>query len=123
MNGIYTVESATTVNKNIPQLGFTTAVRRIEIMGVGFGSTNFSSTAFTFDNTGITWDSQPASTAQSYIQNDGRVFAEYSFGKIQLLNRDSSKAKSFTAQPYNNLSNSVVVARENPLKYVGYGTQ
>ena len=59
IDGIYTVNNAYDFEKNIPFLGITTTIRRVEFSFVGVGTTNFSTTLISFDSNTSTWDSDP----------------------------------------------------------------
>ena len=96
MDGVYEVSQAFDVVKDLTSVGIgTTTIRRVEVATTGFG------------------------TVDGVFHND-YFWGEYSFGKIEFLNRASSTALEFTPNPYSGLSTSVLVQRLRPLKFNGY---
>ena len=96
MDGIYEVSKAFNVVKDLTSVGIgTTTIRRVEVTNVGIGTTD------------------------NVFHND-YFWGEYSFGKIEFLNRLSTTALEFTPNPYSGLSTSVLVQRLRPLKFNGY---
>jgi len=94
-DGIYQVAKSYKVTKNIPSIGFTTTLRVVEVNNVSFGSTNG-------------------------VMNEEFAFGEFSWGKIQFLNRNLKNALEFTPNPYSGITTSPLVQREKPLKNNNY---
>jgi hypothetical protein len=95
-DGIYYVKNAENVTKNLSSIGLgVTVVRRIE-----FTSQGYSSGSGTFDNS--------------------RIFGEYTWGKVQFINRVPATALQFFPEGYTGLSSSPLVQRLEPLKFNNY---
>jgi hypothetical protein len=94
-DGIYQVAKSYKVTKNIPSVGFTTTLRVVEVNNVSFGSTNG-------------------------VMNEEFAFGEFSWGKIQFLNRTVNNALEFTPNPYSGITTSPLIQREKPLKNNNY---
>jgi len=95
-DGIYQVAEAYTVVQNIPSVAVgTTAFRRVEVNNVAFGVTNG-------------------------VFNNDLIWGEFSWGKIQFLNRNTKYAVEFTPNPYTGITTSPLVQRERPLKSNAY---
>ena len=122
INGVYTVTGAYNFTKNFPNLGFTTTVRCIEFDTGSIGPNNFSSTLIHWDNNVLKFDNQDFPTGGTGAFQNERIYGEYTFGKIITKNRPSVGAKNFVAQPYDDLVDSPLIERFNPLRFVGYAT-
>ena len=95
MDGVYEVSKAYNVTKDLSSVGIgTTSIRRVEVTAVGIGTTT--------------------------TINNEYFWGEYSWGKVEFLNRSSINALEFTPNPYSGLSTSVLVQRLRPLKFNGY---
>jgi hypothetical protein len=95
-DGIYHVKSAETVTKNLSNIGLgVTQVRRVE-----FTSQGYSSGSGTFNNE--------------------RIYGEYTWGKVQFLNRTLDTALEFFPENYSGLSTSPLMQRLEPLKFNNY---
>ncbi len=95
-DGVYYVKNAENVTKNLSSIGLgVTVVRRIE-----FTSQGYSSGSGTFDNS--------------------RIFGEYTWGKLQFINRVPTTALEFFPEGYSGLSSSPLVQRFEPLKFNNY---
>jgi len=95
-DGIYYVKNAENITKNLSSIGLgVTVVRRIE-----FTSQGYSSGSGTFDNS--------------------RIFGEYTWGKLQFINRVPTMALEFFPEGYSGLSSSPLVQRFEPLKFNNY---
>ena len=94
-DGIYRATKAYDFEKNLSNvgLGFTT-IRRVEFLVSGVsGNGSF---------------------------NSGRIYGEYSYGKIEFVNRASSTALEFSPQSYSGITTSPIIQRFNPLKFDNY---
>jgi len=97
-DGIYQVAEAFTVIKYSPSVGVgTTALRRIEVNNVAFGATGYGG-----------------------VYNNEIIWGEFSWGKIQFLNRIVKGALEFTPNSYTGITTSPLIQREKPLKNNNY---
>ena len=95
MDGVYEVSKAYNVTKDLTSVGIgTTSIRRVEVTAFGIGNTT--------------------------TINNEYFWGEYSWGKVEFLNRAVTNALEFTPNPYSGLSTSVLVHRLRPLKFNGY---
>ena len=95
-DGVYYVKNAENVTKDLSNIGLgVTTIRRIE-----FTSQGYSSGSGTFNN--------------EY------VYGEYTWGKIEFLNRVVDTALQFFPEGYTGLSTSPIVQRFEPLKFNNY---
>lgn len=120
-DGIYRVEKVYDYISDLTSIGAgVTMVRRVEIQGVGVGSTNFSSTLITFDSDVITWDNRVGYAYGTGVFERNRIYGEYTWGKVSFINRSPVTAKRFTASSYPNLDKSPLMTRSTTLKYNNY---
>jgi hypothetical protein len=97
-DGIYRVSKAYDFVTDLNSVGLgTTAIRRVEVENVGFGTTVAGFTR-------------------------GKDLGEYTWGKIQFKNRVATNALTFTPNGYSGLTTSPVVQRLRPLKFNNYLT-
>jgi len=95
-DGRYYVKNAENVTKDLSSIGLgVTTIRRIE-----FTSQGYSSGSGVFDNS--------------------RIFGEYTWGKLQFINRVPTTALEFFPEGYSGLSSSPLVQRFQPLKFNNY---
>jgi len=94
-DGIYRATKAYDFEKDLSNVGLgTTTIRRVEFLVSGSsGNGSF---------------------------NNARIYGEYSYGKIEFINRVSSTALEFSPQPYAGITTSPIVQRFNPLKFDNY---
>ena len=81
-----------------------------DLSGVGLGVTTIRRVEFTTDQLG----------SDDGIFRNENIYGEYTWGKIEFLNRNSLDALEFTPQGYQGLSTSPLVSRFRPLKYDNY---
>jgi len=97
-DNIYQVSAAFNSTVDLTSVGLgTTAIRRVEVANVGFGTTVAGFTR-------------------------GRNLGEYTWGKIQFLNRATADALEFTPNSYTGITTSPLVQRFRPLKFNNYQT-
>lgn len=97
-DNIYQVSAAYNSTVDLTSVGLgTTAIRRVEVANVGFGTTVAGFTR-------------------------GRNLGEYTWGKIQFLNRATADALEFTPNSYTGITSSPLVQRFRPLKFNNYQT-
>jgi hypothetical protein len=93
-DGIYKATSTYNFTKNLSNVGLgVTTIRRVEFVVSGStGSGSF---------------------------NNSRLFGEYSYGRIDFVNR-SSNSLEFSPQSYQGITSSPIIQRTNPLKFDNY---
>jgi hypothetical protein len=93
-DGIFKATNAYDFTKDLSNLGLgVTAIRRVEFIVSGStGSGSF---------------------------NNNRVFGEYSYGRIDFVNRPSNSLE-FSPQSYQGITSSPIIQRTNPLKFDNY---
>ena len=97
-DGIYTATKAYDFVTDLTSVGLgTTAIRRVEVNTVGFGT-----------------------TTAGFIR--GKNLGEYTWGRIQFKNRVASNALTFTPNGYSGLTTSPLIQRFRPLKFNNYLT-
>ena len=97
-DGIYTATKAYDFVTDLTSVGLgTTAIRRVEVNTVGFGT-----------------------TTAGFIR--GKNFGEYTWGRIQFKNRVAGNALTFTPNGYSGLTTSPLIQRFRPLKFNNYLT-
>ena len=97
-DNIYQVSTAYNHTVDLTSVGLgTTTIRRVEVANVGFGTTVAGFTR-------------------------GRDLGEYTWGKIQFLNRTVVDALEFTPNSYSGITTSPLVQRFRPLKFNNYLT-
>jgi hypothetical protein len=97
-DNIYQVSTAYNHTVDLTSVGLgTTTIRRVEVANVGFGTTIAGFTR-------------------------GRDLGEYTWGKIQFLNRTVADALEFTPNSYTGITTSPLVQRFRPLKFNNYQT-
>ena len=97
-DGIYTATKAYDFVTDLTSVGLgTTAIRRVEVNTVGFGT-----------------------TTAGFVR--GKNFGEYTWGRIQFKNRVAKDALTFTPNGYSGLTTSPLVQRFRPLKFNNYLT-
>ena len=120
-DNIYRCTSASNVTVDLTSIGIgTTVVRRVEFPFTAIGSTNFSSTQIFFDATPTKFDNQAGILTGTGNMSYAPAYGEFTWGKINFINRTSATAVEFWPESYQGLSTSTLIQRETPLKYNNY---
>jgi hypothetical protein len=94
IDGIYQVSTAYDQSRDLSNIGLgVTTIRRVE-----FNSSSSGSGVF----------------------RNERIYGEYTWGKVEFLNRNTNNAKEFTPNSYQGITSSPLIQRTNPLKFNNY---
>lgn len=120
-DGIYKVTSAYNQTRDLTSIGLgVTTIRRVEFTHASIGATNFSSTEISFDSTTETFDSNPGLVGGDGVFQNNTFYGNYTWGKLEFLNRVVVNAEEFTPSSYEELTSSPLIQRTNPLKFNNY---